>query len=73
MAGKEVKYLIILITAFLLIGCSSFRYYDRLQECDKLLDRSKIQIQQAVVIIDSLMVESAKIDSLKQELIKCQQ
>ena len=61
------KIILTFILLFLM-SCSSFRYYDRLQECNALLDRSKIQMQDAIVIIDSLMLESAKIDSLKMEL-----
>jgi len=61
------KITLTLIILFFM-GCSSLRYYDRLQECNALLDRSKIQMQDAIIIIDSLMLESAKIDSLKMEL-----
>ena len=58
-----MKQLISILLMIFLTGCSWFSYYDNLQECDKLLTRSKDQIKTAVVIIDSL----------EMELKKCQQ
>lgn len=58
-----MKLLILVLLITLLTGCSWFSYYDNLQDCDKLLTRSKDQIKTAVVIIDSL----------EMELKKCQQ
>ena len=58
-----MKLIILVLLIVLLTGCSWFSYYDNLQDCDKLLTRSKKQIETAIVIIDSL----------EMELKKCQQ
>ena len=65
-----MKLTLIILTALILSGCSYFRYYDRYTECNELLERSEIQIEQAIVLLDSLV---AVTDSLELELIKCQQ
>lgn len=62
--------LLILTIALMLCGCSSFRYYDRLQDCNKLVYRSEVQLRTAVTLIDSLVVVK---DSLTMELKQCQQ
>ena len=44
----------ILIVIVIFNGCSWFKYYDRSQECEELLERSEQQIKTAVHLIDSL-------------------
>ena len=58
-----MKLLISILLIISLTGCSWFSYYDNLQDCDALLNRSKVQLKQSIVIIDSL----------EMELKKCQQ
>lgn len=54
-------------------GCSWFKYYDRWEECDGLLERSKVQLEVAEYLIDSLVIDGMrkndKIDSLKSKLL----
>ena len=65
-----MKLMLIILTVLALSGCSYFRYYDKYTECNKLLERSEIQIEWAIVLLDSLV---AVTDSLNLELKKCQQ
>ena len=55
-----MKQLISILLIIFLTGCSWFSYYDNLQDCDALLNRSKVQLKQSIVIIDSLELELKK-------------
>lgn len=61
MFSKKILFMISFI--FILSGCSWFKYYDRSQQCDELLERSKIQLEQANHLIDSLYTRTLELEN----------
>lgn len=54
---------VVLLLAVLNISCSWFKYYDRSQECEELLQRSKAQLETAIQLIDSLEARTKELEN----------
>lgn len=64
---KKILFLILL--GLMLSSCAFFSYQERIDRANELLDNCYKNQTRAVVIIDSLVTENAR---LKQELRQCQ-
>jgi hypothetical protein len=63
---KRLIWVVLITTLF--TGCFLFRDQSQKEDCLELVDRSQIQLRQAIVLLDSVVIENMR---LKAERDSC--
>lgn len=67
--GIQIKsFVLVFFLGTMLSGCAFFSYQERIDRANSLLDQCYENQTRAIVVIDSLVTENAR---LKQELEQC--